>query len=112
MIVPVSDKMLLGKVNRHYCLFSDPLTFDIFQAFLGQKYGPIRLPTTINAEEYELVRVALHTHRGRDTRNAPLLDQCYVLDSNRLEHVYNVRDVAEIFPDIDNVSSNQKIINF
>ncbi|KAK7100985.1 hypothetical protein V1264_023839 [Littorina saxatilis] len=73
-----------------------------FVAFIGQKYGPLPLPTSIVAEEYEVIRVALHTHRARDTRNAPLLDQSYVIDTNSVPAVYVIKDVSEIIPDIQN----------
>ena len=74
------------------------------QAFIGQKYGPRPLPTSIIADEYEVIRVALHAHRGRDTRNAPLLDQSYVIDTNSLPPVYVLRAASEIIPELQHVS--------
>ena len=74
------------------------------QAFIGQKYGPRPLPTSILADEYEVIRVALHAHRGRDTRNAPLLDQSYVIDTNSLPPVYVLRAASEIIPELQHVS--------
>ncbi|KAK7490422.1 hypothetical protein BaRGS_00018401, partial [Batillaria attramentaria] len=59
-----------------------------FVAFIGQKYGPRPLPGTILAEEYEIIRVALHAHPGRETRNASLLDEWYVIDQNAIPPVY------------------------
>ena len=74
------------------------------QAFIGQKYGPRPLPTSIVAEEYEVIRVALHAHRGRETRNAPLLDQSYIIDTNSQPPVYVLRAISEIIPELNHVS--------
>ncbi|XP_059172229.1 NACHT and WD repeat domain-containing protein 2-like isoform X2 [Physella acuta] len=71
-----------------------------FIAFIGQKYGPVSLPDVIMSEEYDAIRLALHGHRGRDTRNAPLLDRCYVMDGNNIPPVYILKEKSVLLAEV------------
>ena len=74
------------------------------QAFIGQKYGPRALPDVILAEEFHALRVALHAHKGRDTRNAPLLDSAYTLDNNNIPPVFVLKNKLTLVPGLSDVS--------
>ena len=69
------------------------------QAFIGQKYGDIPLPTLIPAQEFETIRLALKSHKGRETRSASLLDKWYIRDDNSLPPVYVLQDVKANLPE-------------
>ena len=69
------------------------------QAFIGQKYGDIPLPTLVPAQEFETIRLALKSHKGRETRSASLLDKWYIRDDNSLPPVYVLQDVKANLPE-------------
>lgn len=75
----------------------------ILQALIGQRYGNKFLQTSIPAEEYDLIRMVLHKHKGRETRTAPVLDKWYIRDNNSIAPVYVLQDVASVLPDIISV---------
>ena len=75
-----------------------------FQTFLGQRYGPRSLPDVILSDEYDVIQIALRAHKNRETRNAPLLDQCYVVDNNNLPPVYVLRSKSSVVPEFEDVS--------
>lgn len=75
-----------------------------FQAIIGQRYGSKVLQTSISAEEYDLIRMVLHKHKGRETRAAPILDKWYIKDNNSIAPVFVLQDVASVIPDIKSVS--------
>ncbi|XP_063411269.1 NACHT and WD repeat domain-containing protein 2-like [Mytilus trossulus] len=71
-----------------------------FVAIIGQRYGNKVLQTSIPAEEYDLIRMVLHKHKGRETRAAPILDKWYIKDNNSIAPVFVLQDVASVIPDI------------
>lgn len=77
-----------------------------FQAIIGQRYGDKVLQTAIPAEEYDIIRMVLFKHKGRETRNAPILDKWYIKDNNSIAPVYVLQDVASVIPDITSVSTS------
>lgn len=76
------------------------------QAFIGQKYGPHTPIRAIPAEEYENIRLAMETHRSRDTRNRALLDQWYQKDDNNIPPLYVIRSASDLIPGLNSVSIN------
>ncbi|XP_012941866.1 NACHT and WD repeat domain-containing protein 2 [Aplysia californica] len=86
----------IREIQRCHALSAGPN----FVAFVGQRYGPRSLPDVILGEEYDVIRLALHTHKGRDTRNAPFLDTCYVMDDNNIPPVYVLKDRTSLVPDL------------
>ena len=78
------------------------------QALVGQRYGPIReLPSTICANDFERIRVALSSRRGRDLKHSiPLLYAYYELDENSVdpEQIY-------LLTNRKSVSSPQAIVD-
>ncbi|CAL1530131.1 unnamed protein product [Lymnaea stagnalis] len=81
-----------------------------FIAFIGQKYGPHSVPDVILSDEYDIIRLALHGHKGRDTRHAPLLDQCYVIDENNIPPVHVLKEKTALVPELsDNASDDMRL---
>lgn len=80
-----------------------------FIAFIGQKYGPHSVPDVILSDEYDVIRLALHGHKGRDTRNAPLLDQCYVIDDNNIPPVHVLKDKTLLVPELKDESDDVRM---
>ncbi|OWF48845.1 NACHT and WD repeat domain-containing protein 2-like [Mizuhopecten yessoensis] len=70
-----------------------------FVALIGQKYGDRLLHSSIPAEEFDTLRMSLHNHKGRETRNAPILDTWYARDDNSIAPVYVLRPIGDIIPE-------------
>ncbi|KAH9495509.1 hypothetical protein Btru_013100 [Bulinus truncatus] len=68
--------------------------------FLGQKYGSLSLPDVIMSEEFDVIMMALYSHKGRDTRNTHLLEKFYVLDENNSPPVYVLMNKNLIVPQL------------
>ncbi|BFZ00150.1 hypothetical protein BsWGS_03189 [Bradybaena similaris] len=73
-----------GEIRKCQALSAGP---DLI-VFLGQKYGARRLPDVILPQEFDAIQGALRSHKGRVSRNAALLEQCYRLDENSVPPVY------------------------
>jgi hypothetical protein len=50
--------------------------------------------------------MVLFKHKGRETRNAPILDKWYIKDKNSIAPVYVLQEVASVIPDIVSVSTS------
>ncbi|RUS88580.1 hypothetical protein EGW08_003680 [Elysia chlorotica] len=72
---------------------------------LESKTCHFALETTLPQQKSHLQclqnQIALRTHKTRNTRNAPLLDQCYVVDENNLPPVYVLRARSAIVPEFN-----------
>jgi len=73
------------------------------KALIGQRYGERPLYSSIPADEFDVLRMALHNHKGRETRNAPILDKWYTRDDNSIASVYVLREIADIIPEYSQV---------
>ncbi|XP_041358187.1 NACHT and WD repeat domain-containing protein 2-like [Gigantopelta aegis] len=78
--------------------------------FISQKYGQSPLPDSIVSDEFEAMRVSLQQNRGRDTRNAGLLDDWFVRDDNNLPPVYVRKHVTEMIPDVCSEDKKTRIL--
>ncbi|CAG5117743.1 unnamed protein product [Candidula unifasciata] len=70
-----------------------------FIVFLGQKYGGRFLPAVIIARQFDAILGALTAHKGRASRNAPVLGRCYRLDENNLPPVYVLQHKNILVPE-------------
>ncbi|KAL8596043.1 hypothetical protein ACOMHN_021083 [Nucella lapillus] len=80
-----------------------------FLAFIGQNYGLRPLPSSILAKDYVAVNSAVINDRGRDTRNAEIIDQFYVIDNNSVPPVYLLRP-EEVFPELNHENKQLQCI--
>lgn len=64
----------------------------ILQFIIGQKYGPVLLPATITATDFDTLREALKNN-GDDVA---LLEHWYWLDYNAMPNIYILQPVSEI----------------
>ncbi|XP_046361638.2 NACHT and WD repeat domain-containing protein 2-like [Haliotis rufescens] len=103
-VTPVSAEFRQGEITRCQKLSVGPS----FLAFVGQKYGASPLHATIPASEYETIRMALHNHRSRETRGAPLLDDWYIRDDNHIPPVYVLKPASEVIDDISSEDENKR----
>lgn len=81
--------------TRHYYFIK---ICNIFQVFLGQKYGYRPLPTIIDAKELDMMRECV-----RDVpAEVELLDKWYKKDTNTVPPVYILQPISTILTNFNN----------